>query len=159
MLPASDPLLVRLGPAVLPFERSTFNREVMPGEDIIFLDYIISLESGTIPTDCLRCDTSDTTSLPIDRKYLWVIDHEGLRIIHEMTPNSLAARGHVCHTNITGRRKALQGGELWFDLDNTIYINNQSGRFKAVTIDQRQAVLDYFRQLGFAVVQLPNRPG
>jgi hypothetical protein len=70
----------------------------------------------------------------------------------------LADRGCVCHTNITGRRKALQGGELWFGADNTIYINNESGRFKAITADQRQAILDYFRRFGFLVVQLPNPP-
>lgn len=130
----------------------------MSGEDVIFLDQIISLESGQIPPDCLRCDSSDFTSLPPDKKYLWIIDTEGLRIIHEMTPNPLATRGRVCHTNITGRRKALQGGELWFSTDDTVYINNQSGRFKAITFEQRQAVLDYFRRLGFLVTQLTSRP-
>lgn len=154
----SNAILERLGPAVLPFERSNFNREVLPGEDVIFLDYIISLESGQVPANCLRCDSSDPSLLPSDLKYLWVIDHNGLRIIHEMTPNSLAARGCVCHTNITGNRKAFQGGELWFGKDDTIYVNNQSGRFKAITIAQQQAVLEYFRRLGFSVIQLPNRP-
>ena len=158
MLSDNDPLLARLGPAVLPFERSGFDRTVLDGEDVIFLDHIISLESRTIPPGCFRCDSPDLSPLPTDKKYLWVIDHEGLRIIHEMTPNPLAPRGCVCHTNITGRRKALQGGELWFGTDDSIYVNNQSGRFKAVTADQRQAILDYFRLLGFSVVQLSNRP-
>lgn len=158
MQPDVDPLRARLGPAVLPFERSDFSREVLSGEDVIFLDHIVSLESGQIPPNCLRCSPT-TSPLPPDKKYLWIIDHEGLRIIHEMIPNPLAARGCVCHTNITGRRKAFQGGELWFLTNNTVHINNQSGRFKAVTSDQRQAILDYFRRLGFSVVQLPNRPG
>lgn len=158
MLSDADPLLIRLGPAVLPFERSDFDRGVRPGEDVIFLDHIISLESGQIPADCLRCDPPDGASLPPDRKYLWVIDSEGLRIIYEMTPNSLAPRGFVCHTNITGHRKALQGGELWFGTDGVVYVNNLSGRFKAITLDQQQAVLDYFCRLDFTVVQLPNRP-
>ena len=157
MLPNDDLLLARLGPAVSPFERSDFSRDVLVGEDVIFLDYIISLESGRIPPDVLRQDTDNVDASSQDKKYLWVIDSEGLRVIPEITPNPLAARGCVCHTNITGRRKALQGGELWFGVDDTVYINNQSGRFKAVTLDQRQAVLDYFRQLGFSVVQLSNR--
>jgi len=157
MLPNNDPLLARLGPAVLPFKRSQFNREVLPGEDVIFLDYIISLESGHFPPGCLRCNPNDAERR--NKTYLWVIDEEGLRVILEATPNPLSARGCVCHTNITGRRKAYQGGELWFGTDSVIYLNNQSGRFKAITLDQRQAVLDYFQQVGFSVVQAPNRPG
>ena len=116
----TDDLAERLGPAVLPFERSNFNREVLPGEDVIFLDYIISLESGQIPATCLRSEVTEPYSFSDSRKYLWIIDQQGLRIIYEMTPNPLAARGCVCHTNITGKRKALQGGELWFGEDNTI---------------------------------------
>lgn len=95
MLPDIDALLERLGPAVLPFERSNFNREVLPGEDVIFLDYIISLESGKIPLNCLRCDSSDT--LPANHKYLWIIDQNELRIIHEMISNPLSALPYKHH--------------------------------------------------------------
>lgn len=158
MPPDIDAIVERLGPAALPFERSNFNREVLQGEDVIFLDYIISLESGQIPANCLRSEVTEPYSFPADRKYLWIIDQHGLRIILEKIPNPLAARGCVCHTNITGQRKALQGGELWFGADDRIYLNNQSGRFKAVTIIQRQAILDYFSRLGFSIVQLLNRP-
>lgn len=157
MPPDIDPILEQLGPAVLPFERSGVSREVLTGEDVIFLDYIISLESGHIPADCLRCDSPEPRSLPTDCKYLWIIDQQGLRVVRELTPNPLAARGCVCHTNITGQRKAFQGGELWFGTDNIIYLNNQSGRSKAITIAQQQAVLAYFRRPGFSVVQLSNR--
>jgi hypothetical protein len=158
MLDLNDPLLARLGPAVLPFERTGFARQIESGEDILFLDHIISLESGRTPEDCLRCELPVNNTGPDDRKYLWIIDNQGLRIILENTPNPLADRKCVCHTNITGMRKAMQGGELWFGLNNTIYLNNQSGRFKANSADQREAVLEYVRRLGFTVVQLPNRP-
>lgn len=91
MPPDTDALVERLGPAVSPFERSNFNREVLPGEDVIFLDYVISLESGQIPANCLRSEVSEPYSFPADRKYLWIIDQQGLRIILEMTANPLAA--------------------------------------------------------------------
>ncbi len=157
MLPELDVLLARLGPAVLPFGRLLIGRRIKPGEDIPFPNHIIRLDAGNVPENCIRCTPFDVIDLPADCKYLWIIDGDGLRVIKETTPNTLAERGYVCHTNITGGAEALQGGELWFCTDDLIYLNYKSGRYGAETEDQKQAVLDYFQQLGFTVIRLPDR--
>ncbi len=145
----------RLGPAVLPFERTQFTRQVLDGEDVIFVDSILTIDriysSGKLLTDIKLILSNDP---PMQEKYLWVIDKNGLKLLPETTPNQLAARKVVCHTNITGGAKAYQGGELWFGDDGKVYINNRSGRYGADTLSQRTAVLDYFRSLGFDPVQL-----
>jgi hypothetical protein len=153
----TNPLIDQLGSAVLPFERKGFRRKVKPGENVIFLRHILSLHSGQIPDQCLRCEEIDVEALRGDRKYLWIIDDTGIYIIWENTLNPQAERGCVCHTNITGNAKARQGGELWFDAGGTIYLNYESGRYGADTDDQKQAVLEYFAWLGFTVVRLPDR--
>jgi hypothetical protein len=153
----ADLITTRLGPAVLPYERGVANKPIGSGEDILFLDHIMSLNTGVIPAGCLRCEMLQPMELPANRKYLWIIDHKGLRIILEATPNPLADRRCVCHTNITGGASALQGGELWFDTSDQIHLNYKSGRYGDPTPDQQQAVLDYFRQVGFTVIRLSNR--
>lgn len=90
-------------------------------------------------------------------QYIWVIDKTGLCMMLDATPNPAAKRGNVCHTNITGGTPALQGGELWFGEDGKIYVNNELGRYGAVTSKQEEAVIDYFISLGYHAVQLPRR--
>lgn len=103
----------RLGPAVLPFERTQFTRQVLDGEDVIFVDSILTIDriysSGKLLTDIKLILSNDP---PMQEKYLWVIDKNGLKLLPETTPNQLAARKVVCHTNITGGGKAYQGEEL-----------------------------------------------
>jgi hypothetical protein len=158
MLLQNDPLLIRLGSPVSPFERRGFKKSIEAGEDIIFVDDIITIGDRHIPKGCLRCDLSAPIYTPDDHKYLWIIDQKGLRVILERTSNPDAVRGYVCHTNITGGGKALQGGELWFDFSGTIYLNYKSGRYGANSEEHREAVLEYFQRLGFTVVQLPSQP-
>ena len=146
----------RLGPAVLPFERTQFTRQVLDGEDIIFIDYIIDAGREGNPASIVRTNPALITNgdIPMDGKYLWIIDESGLKLLAESTRNPFAARKVVCHTNITGGEKAYQGGECWFGTDNNVYINNRSGRYGAQTLAQRNAILDYFRAMGYTPIQL-----
>lgn len=154
----SDEWMQRLGPAVLPFERNQFNRAIEEGEDIIFADDILrvvnrnSLTPVTLPVSIVVQDH------PMQGKYLWIIDEQGLKIMPESTPNPYADRKIVCHTNITGGAPALQGGELWFGDDGKVYLNYKSGRYGAkigsLGTVHRIAVLDFFRSLDFDPVIL-----
>lgn len=152
----SDEWKRRLGPAVSPFERIGFARRVLDGEDIIFIERIIVPGRESNPASIARVNPALVTSgdPPMDRKYLWIIDELGLKLLAESTPNPFAARKVVCHTNITGGEKAYQGGECWFGTDGNVYINNQSGRYGAQTLAQRNAILDYFLSMGYRPVQL-----
>lgn len=102
----------QLGPAAFPFERTKFNRSVLDGEDIIFVDHIIDASRGGIPAIIVKVNPAliNTDNPPMQGKYLWVIDESGLKLLAEVTPNNAAARKVVCHTNITGGKKAYQGG-------------------------------------------------
>lgn len=150
-----DEWQTRLGPAVLPFERTQFARKVLNGEAIIFVDYIVDINrSGVNGVTVVDTPLITGDNPPMQGKYLWIIDKSGLKLIPKATPNPYAARGVVCHTNITGGDPAYQGGELWFGADGNVYVNNRSGRYGANTLAQRDAVLDYFRSLGLNPVQL-----
>ena len=87
-------------------------------------------------------------------KYLWIINNDGLFLQLEATPNPAAARGCICHTNLTAGAKAYQGGELWFHEDGTLYVNYSSGRYGAETKKQRNGVLKYFGEVGYTKVKL-----
>lgn len=159
---APDPDLVqRLGPPVLPFERTQFSRTVESGEGIVYTDRIYDATQGGLPPNVLLTPTDGIPDQPFEGKYLWVITVQGLFLLLENTPNPDAERGVVCHTNITGGKPALQGGELWFGDDKQVYINFKSGRYGAydndvtVVLRYRQAVLAYFSSVGYQVVQLP----
>ncbi|TAE31798.1 MAG: hypothetical protein EAZ91_06700 [Cytophagales bacterium] len=143
-----------LGPEVLPFERKDFSRPVEEGEDILFDTFIHDVSSMGKPVNVVK--VSSETALQQSRTgcYLWIIDKYGLKILFEAIPNLEAKRGVVCHTNITGGQPALQGGELWFGDDDKVYLNYQSGRYGSNRISQRQAILAYFRSLGFTMVPL-----
>ena len=156
----SDEWLQRLGPAVLPFERKQFRSRIEEGEDIIFLDAIISVaDRSTINPKTLPVSTIEN-DLPMLGKYLWVIDKHGLKIIPESTPNPYASRKVVCHTNMTGGAAALQGGKLWFGDDGKTYLNFKSGRYGAgigtQAIPHKLAVMDFFRSINFNPVELES---
>ncbi len=150
----------RLGPAVFPFERSQFKREIGEGEDIIFVDDIVLVANQSSVNPVILSVSIIRQDRPIVGKYLWIIDEHGLKIILESTPNPYADRRIVCHTNITGGASALQGGELWFGDDNKIYLNYKSGRYGAKIglqgASHRQAILDFFRSLNFDPIALDN---
>ena len=147
-------LLQRLRPDVLPFERYNSKnpetpRSVLVGEALTFPDKILPI-IGTANNNLVifSGDESDRSS----SMYLWIIDENGLRILLESTPNLQAARGIVCHSNITGGEPALQGGEVWFLSEDSILLNFRSGRYGADTPDHEEAVELYWSELGFTVM-------
>lgn len=145
-----------LGDAVLPFERSDFKRKVLEGENLKkeFVRFVYDATDNDYPSNTLKASAEDIMEGRAEnQKYLWVINKGGLFVIPEQTKNPKAGRGVVCHTNLTGGEAANQGGELWFDNDGTVYINNKSGRYGATTLSQRNAVIDYFRFVGYKNVK------
>lgn len=148
--------LGNLGELVLPFQRTGFKRKILAGEDIkdTFLPFIYDATEDSLPSNVLFAQVRDIMNGEAElQKYLWIINTDGLFIIPEQTINKDADRGIVCHTNITGGEKAIQGGELWFCSDGTIYINNKSGRYGATTLKERQAILEYFEYVGYKNVK------
>jgi len=144
----------RMGPPVAPFERIGFSRDILPGEEIIFVEHIIDLSEGLIPNNILRTSSNVISNGPEEARYLWIIDPSGLKILLERIENPYSSRRKMVHTNITDGANALQGGELWFSEEGKIYINNRSGRYGANTLKQREAILEYFRAIGFDVEQI-----
>lgn len=161
--------LVRMGPPVEPFERNDWNkRRIGVGETITvdFLNQIYTAQKGEYPPNLITINSEVIPNEYNKRskgamkaaKYIWVIDNNGLRMMLDSVPNPQATErneANVCHTNITGGKKALQGGELWFDENGTVYINNLSGRYGAINEQQERAVFDYFSLYYPKVVQLP----
>ena len=145
----------RMGPPVAPFERINFSREILPGEEIIFAEHIINLGEGIIPENILGTSRNLILNGSEEARYLWIIDALGLKILLESIENPYSSRRKMVHTNITGGANALQGGELWFSEEGKVYINNRSGRYGANTLKQREAILEYFRAIGFDVEQIP----
>ncbi|MEA5403189.1 hypothetical protein VB776_09710 [Arcicella sp. DC2W] len=147
-----------MGPTVEPFERVDFKRKVLEGEDLTapFEHLVYDATENSFPSDVILAEANDIINENAkEATYLWVIDNEGLRIIPENTPNEKSSRKVVCHTNLTGGKNALQGGELWFGKDNHVYVNNKSGRYGCSTIKQREAIIEYFKCVGYKnVIQL-----
>ena len=152
-MPAPTPELTNImGPEILPFERRGFDRDVLNGEDVLFIDCYDATDNGK-PENVILVNPDQIEITPKIGRYLWVIDRSGLKIILEATPNPNAERKIVCHTNITGGLPALQGGELWFGANGIIYINFRSGRYGATKKDQELAVLEYFNLVGYKQVK------
>ena len=149
-------LLNRLGITVQPFERNPSKRTITIGEADLFDNDIFDATNGGFPPNCIKTPTENIVAQGSAGRYLWVVDSVGLKVILEATPNLKRAGKHiVCHTNITGGKPALHGGELWFGVDNRVYINNASGRYGNADPEQWEAVLAYFTFVGYEVVPLP----
>lgn len=91
--------------------------------------------------------------IKVRRKYLWVINDGQLLMAWEGTVAD-NPRGFVCHTNITGGKDAIIGGELWFlssgDGEFDIYLNFDSGRYKTVDADtQHPLAYELFECVGY----------
>ena len=158
MPPPPEHLVKRLGPAVEPFERIKDQQpslRVREGEAIPFNSEIYDATDGGRPKDVITVALDSINSNDKHGRYLWVINENGLWMLLEAIVNTKAERGNMCHTNITGGEKALQGGEMWFDInfDNTqkVYINYDSGRYGATEDDQKKAVIEYFQLVGYIV--------
>jgi outer membrane protein assembly factor BamB len=141
-----------LGPAALPFERRGFDRPMLDGEDIHFVDHLYDATEDGKPENVVEVNPETIELDPEAGRYLWVITVTGMHLILEETPNVASARKKVCHSNITGGQAALQGGELWFGTDEKVYINYRSGRYGAMTEDHMQTVVDYFIFVGYEQV-------
>ena len=146
-------LLDRLRPAVLPFARYNIknpnNKKLVAiGEAISFEDQLVHVNKDEPKTVIIT--TLDNLSM--ESRYLWIIDEFGnLSIILETTSNPEAARKCVCHSNMTGGREALQGGEVWFLSPKSIVLNFRSGRYGAETPDHEKAVVEYWEFFDFTV--------
>jgi hypothetical protein len=145
-------LLDLLGPAVLPFERRGFDRDILEGEDVNYAERLYDATDDGLPEQAVCVPPKSILENPKYGRYLWVITANGMHIILEATPNPNAARKVVCHSNITGGAPALQGGELWFGTDNKVYINYRSGRYGAINEAQMEAVVAYFGYVGYEEV-------
>jgi hypothetical protein len=145
-----------LGPNVMPFERRGNPQfKIQDGEAIteLFQNAVYDATEDSLPLNVILVDKLNILNGDAnDAKYLWIINESGLRIILEQTVNPHAGRKVVCHTNLTGGELALQGGELWFDMQGHVYLNNKSGRYGASTLKHREAILDYFRFVGYGNV-------
>lgn len=89
------------------------------------------------------------------KSFLWVIDERSVKILWEMTPNSLRGavrpdRPYVCHTNITGNGKAYIGGEMYFCQNGTILINFSSDRYGVVASEEKKNMaIQYFQDCNY----------
>ena len=143
-----------MGPAVLPFERRGFDRDVLQGEAIHFRDHHYDATDDGKPPNVVEVNPDTIELDPETGRYLWIIDSMGMKLILEATPNPAAERQIVCHSNLTGGERALQGGELWFGTDEKIYINFRSGRYGAITEEQEQTVIEYFKFVGYEEIMV-----
>lgn len=143
-----------MGGEVLPFERYNAKtksfKEVLDGEDICLKYQKIS--DCLLPENYINFD-GQQSSLIEKKRFLWVIDKYGLKIILENTPVQ-SKRKHACHTNITGGNKAIQGGEMWIGSQSELYINFFSGRYNHTTEQEYFYALEYIKSLGFNVIDV-----
>ncbi len=92
-------------------------------------------------------------------KYLFVIDHQGMHIVREMTPCDLSSRGIALHSLM--REKAVLGGEIFFDADDPgkVWINFGSARFPVESNYQAEKAAEFVLALGYHTVlaMIPDR--
>jgi hypothetical protein len=181
-----EDLINRLGPEVLPFERTEPSKKPAEEEVIDFSQQAYNAIKDDSPTpyshhvmaneikitgqlDEKQSVGSDSLSIPYNKMYIWLIyiKDGGLefRIIPDSMENSegkkkVGGRPNVCHSNISAGDKALQGGECWWcDETKTMYVNYKSGRYRAVTMAQWDAVIEFFNYVGYKNVVRINPKG
>lgn len=179
-------LITRLGPEVHPFERTDPNKKPAEEEIIDFSQkaYDAIADEPPDPTSHHITNSeiqilgnfdehigvsSDLITIPQDKMFVWLIymkDGElQFRIIPDNTENpqgknKIGGRPNVCHSNLSAGGKALQGGECWWcDEAKTMYVNYKSGRYRAVTLVQWKAVVEFFNHVGYKKVIRINPKG
>jgi len=90
------------------------------------------------------------------KSFLWILDDVSIKIIRERTPNRRRTHDpeHVCHTNLTDGGNAFAGGEVFFGVDGSVYVNPFSDRYggRRLTEKQWETILNYFRRVGYTTV-------
>lgn len=92
-------------------------------------------------------------------KYLWAIDHEGMKIAREMTPCSASSRGIITHSILVD--KGIIGGEIFFDIDdpNKVLVNFGSARLPIRNIGEAEHTAEFLLALNYktVVAMIPDR--
>ena len=97
------------------------------------------------PND-LQISTGQKFNTQPNTKYLWVIDEDGnLRIAQEVSTQNLPTWNGIKHPQLVNEGKVYGAGEVWFNADDTIRLNTESGRYMG-----RQSLADNHQALTFA---------
>ena len=92
-------------------------------------------------------------------KYLWAIDHEGMKIAREMTPCSASSRGIITHSILVD--KGIVGGEIFFDIDdpNKVLVNFGSARLPMRNVGEAEHTAEFLLALNYktVVAMIPDR--
>jgi hypothetical protein len=82
-------------------------------------------------------------------KYLYLIDHDGMHIVREMTPCPESSRGIPMHSLIIS--DGVVGGEIFFDDDNpkVAYINFGSARLTFRDAEEADRTARFVLSLGY----------
>jgi|GEM_PF-2459230 len=146
-------IIAILKPLSEPFEernkQKNESHKISLNEDILLSENIFALPLE----EDQNVSVSHVDSLTPDKRYLWILDDDGFKVILESTPCD-SPRKCACHTNITQAKKAYHGGELWFHDRHSISLNFSSGRYNTRTEVQDNAVKSYFEIIGFSVILL-----
>ncbi|ONF90885.1 hypothetical protein [Leptospira santarosai] len=153
-----DDWIRRLGPEVLPYTRYNQDKTVREEERIDLSSFSFDAINDGSPIPDLNFIDEERSNLPNSKKYIWLIyvkkGEINFRIIPDSYPNNEGkkklGRENVCHTNLSGGKLALQGGECWWsESSKTMYVNDQSGRYPSETEAQFQAVIEFFKFVGY----------
>lgn len=157
----------KLQPLIEPFERSSrksVERDLLTGEKHSegFEDFIHDGCENNTPPQFVQLTDQELIDNNIEKGgkfppkcFLWVIDELSLKMIWEKTPNLLRSesrpdRPYVCHTNITGCKKAYIGGEMYFCENGNIYLNFSSDRYGfPETEEKKQMAVQYIEDCGY----------
>lgn len=181
-----DDLIERLGPEAFPFERTEPGKKPAEEEVIDFSDAAYDAirdeppdpSSHHVVNNEIQLKTaydesnginSDQIAIPKEKMFIWLIYKKKgalqFRIIpdnfeNEAGKNKVGGRPNACHSNLAAGEKALQGGECWWcNETNTMYVNYKSGRYGAKTIKQWNAVVEFFKYVGYKNVIKINPKG
>lgn len=85
-------------------------------------------------------------------RHLWVVTKASVPYALESSPFSQTLESRVIkHTNLTGAKPAITGGEMWFVDGATIIINGCSGRYGPQSEEQLRSAALAFKSCGFQV--------
>ena len=86
-------------------------------------------------------------------KFLWVVRSADVPYAPERgaTGRTIAGRGKLSHTNLTGGADAHCGGELWFRNHRSVWLTGGSGRYEPRSAQELEAVVDALRTAGYEV--------